>query len=119
SQALYAVVLPEPSHSTVWLAATVPMTGPVVSSILKVAEVLVVLLQASLAVKMIRICLLLPQSATQVAVPLSSLQVTAPPQPSVADPRPSLQSKALYAVVLPKPSHSTVWLAATVPMAGP
>src|SRR5205814_5846994 len=95
------------------------MAGPVVSSILKVAEVVVVLLQASLAVKVIRICLLLPQSLTKRAVPLSSLQVTAPPQPSVALAPPWLASQALYAVVLPEPSHSTVWLAATVPMSAP
>src|SRR2546428_13680846 len=95
------------------------MAGPVVSWILKVAEVLLVLLQASLAVKVIRICLLLPQSLTQVAVPLLSLQVTAPPQPSVAAAPPWLERNEAEAAVLPEPSHSTGAFAAGVPTTGP
>ena len=51
SHALNSVMLPAPSHSTVLFAAWAVMVGAVVSSIVKVADVVLVLPAASVAVK--------------------------------------------------------------------
>ena len=51
SQAFSSVVLPAPSHSTVWSEALVVMVGGVLSSTVIVAVVCAVLPQSSVAVK--------------------------------------------------------------------
>src|SRR6266516_1611083 len=119
SQVAKAAVLPLPSHSTVAPLAGVVIEGAIVSLIVKVATVVASLLQPSLAVKVIAMCLLLPQSLTQLVVPLLSLQVTPLPQASLATAPPRVLSQVAKAAVLPLPSHSTVAPLAGVVIEGP
>jgi hypothetical protein len=63
NHALSAAVFPDPSHSTVSSEASVSMLGGVVSSIVKVAVVVVVKRQASVAVKVTTALPVAPQSS--------------------------------------------------------
>src|SRR6185503_795907 len=108
-QVLNALVLPEPSHSSVALDGGVRL-GAAVSTIVKVllAEV-VVLLHASVAVQCAVTTRVLPHPG-----PLLSstyIGVTAPLQMSLAV---AAFFQVLNALVLPEPSHSSVALAGGV-----
>src|SRR6185369_14045067 len=107
SQLFNAVVLPLPSHSTVWLVACWLNTGATVSWIVKVAVLPLVLPQASIAVKVTVADPLAPQPSLN-AVKLL-LQVTLPLHWSLATAPPWAVSHAFNAALLPAPSHSTVW----------
>ena len=94
------------SHDALTVAEGVPeSTGGVVSSMVKVAEVVVVLLQASVAVKITVADPVAPQSSLN-EVKLWD-QVTAP-HASDADAPPLVDNHVFKAAVLPAPSHSTV-----------
>ena len=96
--------------------AALAMAGSVVSSMVNVAEVVLVLPQSSVAVKITVAAPVAPQRSLRAVKSL--LQVT-PPHASVAAPAPPLAaSQLLRAVVLPRPSHSTVMSMAGLAMAG-
>jgi hypothetical protein len=104
NHAFNASVLPAPSHSTVSSEADV-VAGAVVSSIVNVAETLLLLPQSSVAVKVTVADPVAPQSSLKPAKSL--LNVTAP-QLSVAVAPPLFANQAFNASAFPAPSHSTV-----------
>ena len=107
-------MLPMPSHSTVSSEAAV-MSGAVVSSMVKVAVVLLALSQSSVAVKITVTDPVAPQSSLN---PSKSLLHSMLLQLSVAEAPPLLFNHAFNASMLPMPSHSTVWSAASMSMTG-
>jgi len=114
---LKAATFPAPSHSTVWSAAAVPMTGSVVSSIVNVALVVELLLQASVAVNTTVTCLVFhsrPPSFQQ----HSHLSRRLPHRIHRWHPNRHGRLTMRESSNVPAPSHSTVWLAAAVPMTG-
>src|SRR5690606_25124694 len=105
NQEFNASVLPKPSHSTVISSAASTKTGAVVSTIVKVAVVLLLLPHSSLAVK---VTVALPVAPHSSLKPLKSwLQVIALHR-SLATAPPLVNNQLVRAVVLPKPSHSTI-----------
>ena len=116
NQLVRSVTFPDPSHSTVKLDAAVSIVGTVVSSIVKVAVVVLVNPQASVAVKVTRANPVSPQSSLKVVKSL--VQVT-PEQASEATPVPPIEVNQLVrSVTLPDPSHSTTKLDAAVSIVG-
>ena len=110
-----SAALPAPSHSTVASIAAMSMAGAVVSSIVNVAVVLLLLPQASVAVKVTVAMPEAPQASLKASKSL--LQVT-PLQASEAAAPPFEASHAFNASLLPAPSHSTVRLEASRSMVG-
>ena len=115
SQASSSEAFPAPSHSTVIAIASASTVGAVVSSIVKIAVVLVALLQSSVAVNTTVTVPVVPQSSPIEAKSL--LQVT-PLQASVAAAPPLAVSQASRSAPLPSPSHSTVIAIASAFMIG-
>ena len=114
SQSFNASMFPMPSHSTVWSEAMV-ISGDMVSSMVKVAVVLLALSQSSVAVKITVTEPVAPQSSLK---PAKSLLHSMLLQLSVAEAPPLLSNHASNAAMLPMPSHSTVWSAACMSMTG-
>ena len=104
SQVFNSDVLPVPSHSTVLLLATVSILGAVVSSIVKVACVLITLPLASVNVNVTVSKPVVPQS---LLIPILSLVTIGSEQLSVPV---KLDNQSAKSSVLPLPSHSTVKL---------
>ena len=102
SQAFNSLVLPSPSHSTVRSSGIVVKTGAVVSTMVKVAVVVVVLPQSSVAVQVTIAEPVAPHSSLNA---VKSFVMVTSPQASVAA---TPASQLLSFDVLPKPSHSTV-----------
>ena len=92
-------------HSTAWVGVYGSNTGAVVSSMVKVADTLLLLPQSSVAVKVTVAEPVAPQSSLNATKLL--LQVT-PLQISEAVAPPLLFNHAFRASALPAPSHSTV-----------
>ena len=98
---------------TVWSEAMV-ISGDMVSSMVKVAVVLLALSQSSVAVKITVTEPVAPQSSLNAKSLLHSMLL----QLSVAEAPPLLSNHASNAAMLPMPSHSTVWSAACMSMTG-
>src|SRR5690606_40555688 len=105
NQVLRSAVFPLPSHSTVKSLASVSITGAVVSSIVKVAEVELVFPHSSVAVKVTVAEPVAPQRSLNALE--SFAQVTSPQVSELIAP-PLLANQALRSAVFPLPSHSTV-----------
>ena len=114
NQSANSVPLPLPSHSTVRSEAATSILGGVVSSIVKVAVVVLELLHSSVAVKVTVAEPVAPQSSES---PLKSLLQVTPEHASEAVAPPLFANQSFNSVVLPVPSHSTVSSEASV-MAG-
>jgi hypothetical protein len=91
------------------------MDGGVVSSMVKVAEVVEALLQSSVAVKITVAEPVAPHKSESAVKLLDQITLL---QASVAIAPPLLASQALSADVLPDPSQATVWSDAGVPIVG-
>ena len=111
---MYAIrsyyALPAPSHSTVISEAAV-MTGAAVSSIVKVALVVLLFPQSSVAVKTTVVAPVTPHKSLK---PSKSLLHLTDEQSSLAVAPPLLLNHASNADTLPEPSHSTVIFDAAV-----
>jgi hypothetical protein len=104
------------SQETEIEADGVPLsTGPMLSSMVKVATVVDLLLHASVAVNVTVADPVAPQAEVK---PMKSWVHETLPHASDARAPPLLLSQAFKAVVLPAPSHSTVRLLACVSMVG-
>src|SRR5688572_20922110 len=110
-----AAVLPAPSHSTVSSDASVSIVGGVVSSIVKVAVVVLALPQSS---EIVRATVALPVSPQSSLKDVKLLLQVTPLHTSLAAAPPFAASHALSAAVLPAPSHSTVSSDASVSIVG-
>jgi hypothetical protein len=115
NHAFNAVVFPLPSHSTLWSEAWVVMVGGVVSTMVKVAELVEVFPQASLAVK---VTTAKPVEPHRSLSEVKSFDQVIPEQLSEATAPPLEANHAFRSVVFPLPSHSTLWLEAWVVMVG-
>ena len=115
NQAFNASEFPSPSHSTLWLEAWVVIVGGVVSTMVKVAELVEVFPQASLAVKVTTAEPVAPQRSLS---EVKSFDQVIPEQLSKASAPPLEANHAFRSVVFPLPSHSTLWLEAWVVMVG-
>ena len=116
SQSLSSVVFPLPSHSTVALLAAVVISGAVVSSIVKVAEVVEEFPHSSVAVKVTSAFPVSPQSSDKAVK--SFVQTIVPSQTSEAVAPPFAFNQLLRSVIFPAPSHSTVKSAAAISIFG-
>ena len=103
SQAFRAAVLPVPSHSTVWLEASVSMLGSTLSSMVKVSVMVLAFMQSSMAVN---VTVALPVSPQSLLRPSKSWDHVTVPQSSVAVAPPWSSSQAFNSVGFPVPSHS-------------
>ena len=114
NQASSSAALPEPSHSTVASLASVKV-GAVLSSMVKMAVVLVLLPQLSVAENVTVAEPVSPQSSLKPEK--SWLHVTSL-QPSEASAPPLSASQASRSALFPAPSHSTKASAASTSMVG-
>ena len=115
NHAFNSSLLPAPSHSTTKSEAATSMLGAVVSSMVKVAVVLVALPQSSVAVNVTEAAPVAPHASLSMVK--SWLHVTFP-QMSLAMASPLLANHAFNASLLPAPSHSTVKSEAATSMDG-
>ena len=98
-------------HSTTVVGVYASNTGAVVSSIVKVADTLLLFPQSSVAVNVTVAEPVAPQSSLK---PSKSLLQVTPLHTSEAVAPPLLSNQAFNASMLPMPSHSTVWSEAAV-----
>src|SRR5690606_2103981 len=115
NQVLRSAVFPLPSHSAITSLASASITGAVVSSIVKVADVELEFPQASVAVKVTVAAPVAPQRSLSA---LKSFDQEIAEQSSVAVAPPLLANQSLRSAVFPAPSHSTVKSLASVSITG-